>query len=79
MNVMQMKTTGPAYVLLYLASALIAGGISLTSLFTILKLVNLLKWSWPWVICPVWIGVPSAVILGLLAVAHVAFHGRKQP
>ena len=34
----------------------------LTILFVILKLCKVIKWSWVWILCPMWI----SLVLGLL-------------
>lgn len=38
--------------------------------FLILKLTNVIAWSWWWVTCPLWIG-PAILIAGLIIVAAV--------
>lgn len=42
---------------------------SLTGIFTIMKLVGLISWSWVWVLSPVWIGI--SLYLSFMAVFYV--------
>ena len=56
----------------------VKSGLSLGSIlgivFIILKLCNVITWSWLWVLCPLWIGIAiwlAAIIIGLA----VAFLG----
>lgn len=42
---------------------------SLTGIFTIMKLVGLISWSWVWVLSPVWIGI--SLYLGIMSVFYV--------
>jgi hypothetical protein len=37
-------------------------GLTLTIIFVVLKLTNVISWSWVWVLSPLWI---SAIIVGL--------------
>lgn len=50
-----------------------SGGIGfcglLTIVFIILKLCNVIAWSWVWVLSPLWI--PALIILGILFIATV--------
>ena len=43
------------------------GGLGLLSVlgivFVVLKLVGVIDWSWIWVLCPFWIGIPIFIIL----------------
>lgn len=36
---------------------------TLTLLFLVLKLTNIIEWPWIWVLCPIWIAVALAIIL----------------
>ena len=46
------------------------GGVSFCGLlaiaFIVLKLIGVIKWSWVWVLSPIWI--PSAIVIVLLIV-----------
>jgi hypothetical protein len=47
----------------------ISFGTALTLIFVVLKLCNLIEWSWFWVLSPLWIGgaiIVSVFIIGLL-------------
>ena len=52
------------------------GGTSFTGLlflvFLTLKLTNVINWSWWWITAPLWI-IPSAIIIGIVLLAVVAF------
>jgi len=37
--------------------------------FLILKLTNVIDWSWWWVTCPLWIGL--AIVLAMMAIAGI--------
>ena len=39
--------------------------------FLVLKLTNVINWSWWWVTAPLWI--PSAIIIGIALLVVVAF------
>ena len=39
----------------------------LTIAFIVLKLCNVITWSWVWVLCPLWIGFALAVLIILIA------------
>ena len=39
--------------------------------FLVLKLTNVINWSWWWVTAPLWI--PSAIIIGIALLGVVAF------
>lgn len=41
----------------------------LTLLFTILKLTGMIRWSWIWVLSPLWIGMIIGLVL--LAIAGI--------
>ena len=44
----------------------------LTIAFIVLKLCNVITWSWIWVLSPLWIGlIISLVILGIVAIFTV--------
>ena len=55
----------------------ISGGISFTGLLTIvfivLKLCHIIKWSWLWVLAPLWI----SAILGVISVFIFVHMARK--
>ena len=36
-----------------------------TLIFVILKLCNVIKWSWWWVLSPLWIGVAIWILVGI--------------
>lgn len=48
------------------------GGV-LTVIFVVLKLLGLIKWSWLWVLSPMWISVGLGVLTGgiLLLVLYI--------
>jgi len=48
------------------------GGV-LTVIFVVLKLLGLIKWSWLWVLSPMWISVGLGVLIGgiLLLVLYI--------
>jgi len=52
-----------------------SGGIGfvgvLTIVFIVLKLTNLIDWSWWWVLSPIWISVVISVII--VAVAYMIY------
>ena len=39
----------------------------LTTLFIGLKLLGSITWSWWWVLSPLWIGIPSLILVTFLA------------
>ena len=45
----------------------VSGGIGFTGLlqvaFIVLKLIGVIKWSWLWVLSPIWISVALAVLI----------------
>lgn len=47
-----------------------SGGIGfiglLTILFIVLKLTGYITWSWVWVLAPIWLGVPSIILIALI-------------
>lgn len=57
----------------------VSGGIGFTGLLTIvfitLKLMNVIDWSWWWVLSPIWISILSvpAILLLILLVAFVCY------
>lgn len=57
------------------------GGISfaglLTVLFIALKLVGVIKWSWVWVLSPLWIGAVAWVVIVAIALVVMKARGRK--
>lgn len=42
---------------------------SLTGIFTVMKLIGLIAWSWVWVLSPLWVGI--ALHLSFMAVFYV--------
>ena len=40
----------------------------LTIVFIVLKLVGVIKWSWLWVLSPIWIGTILVILLIILAI-----------
>jgi hypothetical protein len=50
------------------ASSGTSSGILLFLVFLILKLMNVIDWSWWWVTCPLWIGVALVLLFILLSV-----------
>ena len=46
------------------------GGVSfvglLTIVFIVLKLCNVITWSWLWVLSPIWISVSIAIVVGII-------------
>ena len=42
---------------------------TLTIVFIILKLTNVIDWSWWWVLSPIWI--PIVVVIGIIAIAAI--------
>jgi hypothetical protein len=42
-------------------------GVFLSVLFSILKITNIITWSWVWVLCPLWIGFAIAILFSILA------------
>ena len=52
-----------------------SGGVSFCGLlgivFIVLKLCNVINWSWLWVLSPFWI--PFAIVLGILGIGIVGF------
>lgn len=63
-----------------------SGGIGfiglLTIVFIVLKLTGVIKWSWWWVLSPLWIGIPLSIVLIvggiLLVILGAAFMERKK-
>ena len=49
-----------------------SGGISftgaLTLIFIVLKLTKIIKWSWLWVLSPIWISIALTVIITIIVV-----------
>lgn len=48
-------------------------GIGFTGLlqitFIVLKLLNVINWSWIWVLAPTWIGIAFSIICGIITFA----------
>ena len=42
----------------------------LTIAFIVLKLCNVIKWSWLWVLSPIWIPIALFIIGGIIFVAY---------
>lgn len=46
------------------------GGVSfvglLTIVFIVLKLCNVITWSWLWLLSPIWISVSIAIVVGII-------------
>ena len=40
----------------------------LTLIFIVLKLIGVIKWSWIWVLCPIWITLLLYLIIILIVV-----------
>lgn len=59
-----------------MSSSSASGGIGfaglLTILFIALKLIGIVKWSWVWVLCPLWIGAAFG-ILALIVFAIILY------
>lgn len=51
------------------------GGISLTMLFIVLKLVGVISWSWWWVLAPTWIPLVLVLILVSFVAAFATLRG----
>lgn len=52
------------------------GGL-LTLLFVVLKVLNVIAWSWVWVFAPLWIGLLLALVFfGIAALIVAKFGGR---
>ncbi len=45
--------------------------------FLILKLTNLVKWSWWWITSPLWIVVALVVVLAVISFCVIAFRAKK--
>jgi hypothetical protein len=43
-------------------------GVILTIIFTVLKLIHVIDWSWWWVLSPLWIGLTLALFIFLIAI-----------
>ena len=59
-----------------------SSGIGLTSLlgitFIVLKLTDVIDWSWWWVLAPLWIGIILAVlIMALIIILAIIFSNRS--
>lgn len=48
----------------------------LTIAFIVLKLCNVINWSWVWVLAPLWISILFALILVIVIVAVIYKNGR---
>lgn len=49
----------------------------LTVAFVVLKLCNVITWSWTWVLAPLWIGVIIWLVVFIFVVVVAAIVGRK--
>ena len=47
----------------------------LTVLFVILKLTNVINWSWWWVFAPIWIGLGIVAVIVIIAIIFVILAG----
>lgn len=45
--------------------------------FLILKLTNLVKWSWWWITSPLWIVVALVVVLAVISFCVIVFRAKK--
>lgn len=45
--------------------------------FLILKLTNLVKWSWWWITSPLWIVVALVVVLAVIYFCVIVFRAKK--
>ena len=56
-------------------------GVSFTGLLTIafivLKLCNVIKWSWIWVLCPIWFPVAFLLIISVILSIVIVIRGNK--
>lgn len=56
-----------------------AGGIGfasvLTIVFVVLKLCNVISWSWLWVLSPLWISFAVCLLLFLICVIAISIKG----
>lgn len=50
---------------------------ALTIIFIVLKLCNVITWSWVWVLSPIWIPVGLAVVIGLIAAVAISIWKAK--
>lgn len=48
----------------------------LTIAFIVLKLCNVINWSWVWVLAPMWISILFALVLVIVIVAVIYKNGR---
>lgn len=59
----------------------VRGGIGFTGLLTIvfivLKLTNVINWSWLWVLSPLWVSL-VLILLVIVIVLIVCLHGRHE-
>lgn len=49
----------------------------LTLIFIILKLTNLIAWSWLWVLAPLWIGLILTVLIFILGAVLITKFGSR--
>ena len=49
----------------------------LTIVFIILKLTEVIAWSWVWVLSPLWLGIPVAVVFFLTLVVLIELINQK--
>jgi hypothetical protein len=48
----------------------------LTIVFIVLKLTNVIDWSWVWILAPLWIGLFLAIAVVVTVVVFIAIKGR---
>ena len=60
-----------------------SGGIGflglLAILFITLKLLNVIQWSWLWVLLPIWIGFAIVIAILLVALFIAVIHDTQKP
>ena len=45
---------------------------TLTLIFIVLKLTEVIAWSWWWVLAPVWVPLAAAIVVGVIIAVFVA-------
>jgi len=50
----------------------------LTLVFIVLKLCNVIEWSWLWVLSPIWISFGVVIILYLITLIGILIWGRSR-
>lgn len=58
---------------------IISSVIILSLIFAILKITGIIKWSWMWVLCPIWLFIITVVtiMLALTISGYVVYKRRK--